>query len=202
MIEIDSGKGAELVARIERAGVMVTEKGKFIDRLAIEGDAAEILRNTIVTAGAYGIRFTAAERVIDEPALFDAFASVVARDHAADISDLLMGSLTSSCSSKPKPNDKLEGLRQLVRHYYFPILISGIAVVALVAAFTTVAQAIVVALALFPVATAGWYFSSPEIVHGLKFSEKSKTEQVNTMFTVAGFILSTVAFLYAVPTLF
>lgn len=101
-----------------------------------------------------------------------------------------------------KQKDNLEGFRKLVRHGYYWIVAFCLAIVVGFAVKTSLAQAIVIALALYPPLTAAWYYSTKDVTHGQKFRQMSRTAQINTLLRVAGLFTSAAAFLYAVPKLF
>lgn len=99
-------------------------------------------------------------------------------------------------------NGTLEGLRQLIRHAYVWLVMMCVAIVIVFAVKTTLAKAIVIALAFYPPLTAAWYYSTRDTIHGQKFREMSRTGQINTALRIAGLFMSAAAFLHAVPTLF
>lgn len=199
-LTLDGGvTAANLVAHMKRAGVVVAGEEALVELLSTPGQAVDVLRETIWKAGAYGVRFTAAQGGIDEALLVEAFSSVVAPEDAVQMAKLLLANLHQP---RPKQDDNLEGFRKLVRHGFVWIVAFCVALVAVIAAFTTLAKSIVVALAFYPLLTATWYYTTQDTVHGPKFRQMNRTAQVNTMFRVAGLFMSAMAFLYAVPTLF
>lgn len=99
-------------------------------------------------------------------------------------------------------NGTLEGLRQLVRHIYVPLVIMCAILVVGIAITTTMNKAVVVGLALYPPLTTAWYYSTPDMVHGPKIREMSRTAKINTGMRIAGLLMSAAAFLHTIPTLF
>ena len=194
---------ANVVADMKRAGVVVVGEEALAELLATPGQALEVCRNTILSAGAYGVRFNTAQGGIDEPMLVEAFSEVLTPEEAVLTAKLLLANLYQPPSkTDSKQDDDLEGFRKLVRHGYFWIVMLCVAIVVGFAVKTSLAKAIVIALALYPPLTSAWYYSTKDVTHGQKFRQMNRTAQINTLLRVAGLFMSAAAFLYAAPKLF
>ncbi|EMM5100309.1 hypothetical protein ACK249_003655 [Pseudomonas aeruginosa] len=194
---------AKVIAEIKRAGVVVVGEEALVGLLSAPGPALEVCRNTILSAGVHGVRFNAAQGGIDEPLLVEGFSAVLAPEDAVLTAKLLLANLNQPPrKADSKQDDDLEGFRKLIRHGYLWIVVLCVAVVVGFAVKTSLAQAIVIALAFYPPLTAAWYYSTKDVTHGQKFRQMSRTAQINTLLRVAGLFMSAAAFLYAVPKLF
>jgi hypothetical protein len=194
---------AKVIAGIKRAGVVIEGDDALAELLATPGQAVEVFRSSILSAGLYGVRFHASQEGIDEGLLIEAFSPIVTPDEANLTAKLLMTNLYQPPrKAESKQDDDLEGFRKLVRHGYHWIVVLCIAIVVGFAVKTSLAKAIVIALAFYPLLTAGWYYTTKDVTHGPKFKQMSRTAQINTLFRVAGLLMSAAAFLYAVPKLF
>lgn len=192
----------KVVAGMKRAGVVVDGEVALTEMLATPAQALDLCRNIILSTGANGIRFNAGQGGIDEALLIEAFCAVLARDDAVLTTKLLLANLYKPSKTDSKQDDNLEGFRKLIRHNYIRAVVLSVAIVVGFAVKTSLAQAIVIALALYPPLTAGWYFSTRDVTHGPRFRQMSRTAQINTLLRVAGLFMSAAAFLYAVPKLF
>ncbi|ELG7182112.1 TPA: hypothetical protein ACGW3N_000409 [Pseudomonas aeruginosa] len=194
---------ADVVAKMKSAGVVVVSEEELVERLSAPGPALDVCRKAILSAGYYGVRFKAAHGGIDEPLLVEAFSAVLAPEDAALTAKLLLTNLYQPPrNADNKQDDDLEGFRKLVRHGYLWIVVLCVAIVVGFAVKTSLAKAIVIALAFYPLLTAGWYYTTKDVTHGPKFKQMSRTAQINTLFRVAGLFMSAAAFFYAVPKLF
>ncbi|HHQ2714355.1 TPA: hypothetical protein ACSPMB_000184 [Pseudomonas aeruginosa] len=194
---------AKVIAEIKRAGVVVEGEEALVVLLSTPGQALEVCRRAILSAGFYGVRFNAAQGGIDEPLLVEAFSAVLAPEDAVLTAKLLLTNLYQPPrKADDKQDDDLEGFRKLVRRSYLWIVVLCVAIVVGVAVKTSLAKAIVIALAFYPLLTAGWYYTTKDVTHGPKFKQMSRTAQINTLLRVAGLFMSAAAFLYAVPKLF
>ncbi|HCF9660085.1 TPA: hypothetical protein NI776_001812 [Pseudomonas aeruginosa] len=193
----------KVIEEIKRAGVVVVGEEALVELLSTPGPALEVCRRAILSAGFYGVRFNAAQGGIDEPLLVEAFSAALAPEDAVLTAKLLLANLYQPPrKADSKQDDDLEGFRKLVRHGYLWIVVLCVAVVVGFAVKTSLAQAIVIALAFYPLLTAGWYYTTKDVTHGPKFKQMSRTAQINTLFRVAGLFMSAAAFFYAVPKLF
>ena len=201
----NNGKNAaaDVVAKMKSAGVVVVGEEALVEQLSAPGPAVEVCRIAVLNAGVYGVRFNAAQGGIDEPLLVEAFSAVLAPEDAVYTAKLLLSNLYQPRrNADNKQDDDLEGFRKLVRHGYLWIVVLCVAIVVGFAVKTSLAKAIVIALAFYPLLTAGWYYTTKDVTHGPKFKQMSRTAQINTLFRVAGLFMSAAAFLYAVPKLF
>ncbi|WP_223554409.1 hypothetical protein [Pseudomonas sp. BF-R-01] len=106
-------------------------------------------------------------------------------------------------TNQPKArNETLEACRLLVRHKFFWVVIGCLFICIWVFIWYSLAKAIVVALAFYPLLTAVWYYTTTDIVHGPSFKQMSRTAQLNTIFRILGLCMSAAAFSYALPKLF